>query len=250
MCNYLREVIVSDKSSGMPEIDCIYLINLDQRPDRLKRIHDQFDPYNLSINRVSAVNGWELPEKALLELGGPYGIHMGRGHFGCMLSHLSILKHALEKGYETIWVLEDDATILKDLSVIPEIVDSLNRLDPAWDVFFTDRDYRSPKGGYIRALATNARPDQPIHPLSYYTGRTKISRDLERIHNRYATTSMLISKRGIKKLFEYFTHVYIWQPIDIDMHYISELREYVPIRNDIVSNSLRIDSNVSQPPNP
>lgn len=33
-----------------------------------------------------------------------------------MLSHLSVLKDALDSGYETIWVMEDDIHIIQDRS--------------------------------------------------------------------------------------------------------------------------------------
>ena len=246
ICQYTKNLEVKSCSSGMPYVDCIYLINLDQRADRLRRIYKEFSPYNLCINRVSAVNGWTLPEEVLKELGGPYGIPMGRGHFGCLLSHLSVLLDAYARDFNVIWVLEDDAVIIKNISVLPGILAELEEKDPKWDLLFTDLDYRNPKGGYIQALATNARPDQPIASLSHYTRKKAISENLLRIHNRYATHSMIISKRGIKKMVEYFTHVYIWQPIDIDMHYIPGFREYTTSK-DIVSNSLRIDSNISQP---
>ena len=58
------------------------------------------------------------------------------------------------------------------------------------------------------------------------------------IRGRFGTYSMLISKRGIKKILDYFTSRPIWTAIDIDMHYIPTIREYAP-RRDIVSN-LRI----------
>ena len=42
---------------------------------------------------------------------------------------------------------------------------------------------------------------------------------------------MLISRKGIKKILDYFTHVYLWAPIDVDMHYIPGIRQYSTRRN-------------------
>ncbi len=244
IARYLKTIYVDTAASGMPNIDCIYLINLDERPDRLEKFYGEFSSVQFKINRVSAVNGWKLPEKVFKKLGGPYGPRISPGHLGCLLSHVSVLHHAYKAQWDTIWVLEDDATILENVSFIPTLIEELNTIDPQWDVLFTDTDYRKGHNTYIRALATNARPDQPIFPLTHYTQKTPVSPHLLRIYNRYATTSMILSKRGIEKLFKYFTHVYIWQPIDIDMHYVPGIKEYTPVI-DIVSNSVSSDSNTS-----
>jgi GR25 family glycosyltransferase involved in LPS biosynthesis len=245
--DYLVPIEIRHPSSGMPIVDCIYLINLDERPDRLARISTDLERHQLFANRVSAVNGWKLSDEDLKLLSKPYGIKMGRGHYGCLLSHLSALVHAQENNFEVIWVLEDDAEFLQDPSCLPALIKELNRVDPKWDLLFTDRDFRDANGKYVKAMATNARPDQPIHPLSYYLRKERVSPHLIKIHNRYATHSMIISKRGIQKLVDYFTHVYIWQPIDIDMHYIPGFREYTT-KEDIVSNYIqRDDSNTVSP---
>ena len=56
--------------------------------------------------------------------------------------------------------------------------------------------------------------------------RKAISQNIMKIHARHGTHSMIISKKGIIKLLDYFTHVYLWGPIDNDMHYIHDLKEY------------------------
>jgi hypothetical protein len=44
--------------SSLRNIDFIYMINLDQRPEKWKLSVDQLAPYGITPCRFSAVNGW------------------------------------------------------------------------------------------------------------------------------------------------------------------------------------------------
>ena len=133
---------------SMSNIDFIYVINLDPRPERYERTMRIFEPYGIYPYRFSAVNGWQLPFEAIDELGvvyepwmpqGPvctvyrhvngkeyqsfeimkepgvayYAHSLSRGAMGCLLSHVSILQDAYDSGYGTIWIMEDDVKIVK-----------------------------------------------------------------------------------------------------------------------------------------
>jgi len=71
------------------KIDKIMYINLDHRTDRKKETESELDKFNLKYERFSAINH-------------------ANGAIGCSKSHLAIIKHAKEKGYKNILVLEDD----------------------------------------------------------------------------------------------------------------------------------------------
>ena len=60
------------------------------------------------------------------------------------MSHLSILQHAYDAGFETIWVMEDDIQVMRDPRVLSERIDQLDALvgKTNWDILFTDRDIR------------------------------------------------------------------------------------------------------------
>jgi GR25 family glycosyltransferase involved in LPS biosynthesis len=129
-------------------IDFIYMINLDQRPEKWIHCLDELTPYHIYPYRFSAVNGWELSLQELNQLGVKYlekfgktlwgtaylpernfepyheSMHvvdrtyfchcMSRGAIGIVLSHLSILQDAYNAGYQTIWVMEDDIEVIQN----------------------------------------------------------------------------------------------------------------------------------------
>lgn len=244
---YLKRIEVTEKISGLKGIDCIYLINLDSRPDRWKRVKKLLDEKELNVNRISAINGWELSKEALKELSGPYPVRLKGGEYGCLLSHVSILKDAYKRGYKCIWILEDDIEFLDNPQTIPSILKTLTKLDRDWDVFYTDANFRNLDGTYLKSYSYSQRPDQPLFPFKYYQLRFKLNDDIIQIRSRWGTTSMIFSERGIKKALDFFTHVYIWSPIDHDIHTIPGIHEYAS-QKDIISNRTQsIDSNTKSP---
>lgn len=249
LVKYLKMLDVENSESGVDGIDCIYVINLDSRPDKWERVKRVFDQRGIRVNRVSGVNGWELTEEQLKEMCGPYAVHMPRGHYGCLLSHLSVLKDAHDRGFDRIWVMEDDVDFLEDSAQIPQLLRRLSQFDEEWDIFYTDVDFRKSDGSYLKSVAYCPRFDQKLLPRAHYQQRVVIDDELMRIYQRYATTSMIFSKKGIKKVLDYFSHVYVWEAIDGELHWIPDIREYAS-RRDLVSNwtSSPHSDTVSKPP--
>ena len=79
--------------------DQIYVINLERRADRKKRISSTLDDLGLSYNIITAVDGKKLTVADLVELGievlpnykDPYrGRSLTFGEIGCFLSHYFI----------------------------------------------------------------------------------------------------------------------------------------------------------------
>ncbi len=231
---YLKKISLTEPISGIEMIDCIYVINLDERMQKWDRMVQLFDQRGLHGNRVGGINGWRLSEEIQAELAGPYPVHMRGGQLGCLLSHLSIIQDAFERNFDVIWVCEDDIEFLEDVRIIPELLINLYQIDPDWEVFYTDVDSKNSQGIRVPSLGSNFRPDQPHPPLSYYTQKEVLDNDLTRIRQRFGMYSVIISRNGIKKILDYFTHMYLWSPIDIDIHYIPNIREYSATR-DIVS---------------
>src|SRR5580658_5487949 len=132
---YFKKAENKTAVSNIGNIDFIYMINLDKRPERYERTMEALKPYGINPYRFSAVNGWELDFRALDELGiifesgmspGPlasvyrhaegkeylsnevmkeigvcyYSHGLPRGSIGCILSHLSVLQDAYDSDYE------------------------------------------------------------------------------------------------------------------------------------------------------
>jgi len=161
-------------------IDYVYAINLDQRPERWNRTTRDLAAYAIFPERFSGIYGWTIPVEVLNDIclkfkrgmtqgkewvmvyppekrGEPDFIwlspsHYGKGCFsgwtvkgtiGCSLSHLSVLKDAYDSGYETVWVLEDDVVIHQDPHLLSDRIEELDQLTgkEGWDVLYTDLDY-------------------------------------------------------------------------------------------------------------
>ena len=106
-----------------------FVINLDHRKDRLKRITKHLNSNGLYFTRFQAVNALETNLKALMKNIEPFG-PLGKfsiGDIACFQSHLMLWKKISEREKEPVLVLEDDAYIsnrgfelLNDISWIPK----------------------------------------------------------------------------------------------------------------------------------
>ncbi len=258
----------------MRNLDFIYMINLDKRPEKFASSSQQLHKYGIYPYRFSAVNGWELPVEVINDVGLKYqpGMmplratfypladkgtpsyefmrdfgktyfcpNMSRGSIGCALSHISILKDAWDSGHERIWVLEDDIEVLGDPTMIPDLIDKLNALvgKENWDVLFTDQNYRLPNGEYLIASGAAERPDMDCslqeRKSEKYTINQEISPDFRRISARFATHSMIIQRSGIKKLLDFALAHQIFLAYDLENYLIPGIKRY-SLTKDLVSN--------------
>ena len=227
LVDFLRPLDPPPSFSGIEGIDCVYVINLDERPDRWESVKKQFDQQKITPYRVSAINGWKIPKTQSIGLFDqdsqllkePFG-----GALGCLLSHVSIYKNALDQEFNTVWICEDDIEFQQSAKKISCLVQQLSALDPEWDILYTD--YSLKGQGYQRP-----HPGQPF----YTPIHNPISNELIRIHGRHNTHSMIFSKRGLQKAYAYFTSRLLWSPIDVDIHYIPTLREYSSTENIVTS---------------
>lgn len=274
---------VRDKNGyhSMPNIDFVYVINLDERPQRYERTMAALNPYGIFPFRFSAVNGWKLSFKALEEIGivfepgmpdGPIATvyrHVGdkeyqsfeimkepgvcyychslsRGAVGCALSHLSILQDAYDSGYNTIWILEDDVRVVSDPRELSFLITTLNKLDPNWDVFFTDNEVKGGDGVPVPCAVIRPRPLVELQPLEYYRKRVTFSHDIVKIGMRFGSASMIVNRSGMKKLLDFFKTYKIYFPYDIDYFFVPGINFYA-LNRDIVTNIAGGDSDNARP---
>lgn len=281
--DHFRKVVNKSSCYSLKNIDFIYMINLDQRPEKLKMSLDQLASYGIYPCRFPAVNGWELtleeindvgvkfspemeggfmatcyparlegkPSHELIQnYGQTYFVHcLARGAIGCTLSHLSILQDAWDSGYETIWVMEDDIHVLKDPRVIPALIEKLDEVvgKNEWDVLFTDRDFRSANGAHTPAYGAAKRPDYAFFQYANdYSFKIDVSPEFRRIANRYGTASMIIRRSGIKKILQFFKAHQMYLPYDMDLIYARGIKLYT-VNEDVVSNLTQALSDVGGP---
>lgn len=84
-------IITSLKWSDV--VDAVIYINLDNRPDRLQELLNEFMRYDIAPELQHRISATE---------------EVKCGHLGCVKSHLQAIAYALEHGYERVLILEDD----------------------------------------------------------------------------------------------------------------------------------------------
>jgi GR25 family glycosyltransferase involved in LPS biosynthesis len=265
------------KKSGthqMPGIDYIYMINLDERPEKFKQSQDELQKHGIDPYRFSAVNGWKLhpstlnqigvnfPEGSLhdtffatryLNIDGERFLHnemisenkqryfclgISPGAIGIILSHLSILQDAVLSNYQTIWIMEDDVAVKEDPHQISQLIQQLDQADPDWDIFFTDVDTINDQGHRVPCRALAARPNASTLPLFHYFRLFyAVSPRLQRTGMRYGAYSMIVRRKGMEKILNYFKEYGVYLPYDMDIWFVPDLKAYTPT-TDIVTHRI------------
>jgi GR25 family glycosyltransferase involved in LPS biosynthesis len=263
---------VTHKGAGhqIKNVDFIYLINLDGRREKLDSSLSQLRPYGILPYRFSAVNGRTLSRKAInatgvrlkrgmrtdipavrYPLNGSSPVHeltheLGRTYFsqemslgviGCALSHLSILQDALDSGYNTIWVMEDDIAVVQDPHLVSDYIDKLDRQVGryGWDMLFTDQDtIDNATGDRLLCSSYGPRPNfNPENPARF-ARKTVISNEFRRVGARFGTYSVIIRRSGMKKVLNFAKKYKIFYPIDWEFFAPNGMRLYT-VNKDIVS---------------
>ena len=268
----------------MRNIDFIYMINLDYRPERFALAKKFLGEYGIEPYRFSAVNAKELTLEAISDVGLQFKSGMAPmlattfvfdhgkimassefmqeqdktyfsrdvaiGAIGCTLSHLSILQDAYDRGYETIWVMEDDIEVLKDPHILSDLIDELDSIvgSDNWDVLFTDYDYRTGINEYRPASGAAKRPDMDNSTeerfSKKYTETTIINANFRTIAARFGTSSMIIRRSGISKLLQFSKERNIYSPYDLENYLVPGIKRY-GLRFDVVSNQPNARSDIN-----
>ncbi len=269
---YFKKIKHKTDMHKMDGIDFIYMINLDERPEKFAICKQQLDRYEIYPYRFSAVNGWKLPFNCFRHLGVKYSpemaslctglwgttydfndgkLHdelialpgrcyfcrgMGCSHIGIVLSHLSCLQDAYDSGYKTIWVMEDDINVIRNPHLVSEAIEKLDKLvgQDGWDILFTDQDTKDRNGTHVICLSYARRPNfTPEHP-ERFAERQIINPEFRKIGARYGAYSMIIRRSGIKKLLNFFKNYKIFLPYDMDYFLPNNLHIFTVV-DDIVS---------------
>ncbi len=268
------------KNSSIKNIDAIYVINLDQRKEKLAKMVQQLNPYGIQPYRFSAINGWDLSLKEIQEVGVKFQKNMIHGKWvltysnkdspqeefeltrgslegqtcfsigvipgaiGCLLSHLSVLQNAYDQGYETIWVLEDDASIQDNPHKLTEYIHRLDNLlgKDGWDILFTDMDtidrvFYDEDADFLADLKGAPyfwRPDLPLLDQRTFTKRTVLDDDFVQIGCRMRAHSMIYRRSGLKKILDFENRHHLFQAYDNDLPLIPGIR-MINLRHDIIT---------------
>ncbi len=91
----------------------------------------QASSLGLNVEIVKAVNGKQLSEDEIMKFSRDfYSNGMTLGELGCSLSHLSIYQKIVDESIPLALILEDDAEISKDISIVLSALDKFNAKSP------------------------------------------------------------------------------------------------------------------------
>ncbi|MGY8802940.1 MAG: glycosyltransferase family 25 protein [bacterium] len=116
---------------GFEYFDKVFLINLEKRTDRLQQCNDIFKELNIldlverfpAIKRPQAEYDWYISDGKKIKI----------GEYGCIASHISIIKMAKANGWKSVLVLEDDVKFVNH----KYFNDSVEQLkEHEWDLFY------------------------------------------------------------------------------------------------------------------
>lgn len=280
--DHFRPVLNKPQSCGVENVDFVYLINLDQRPEKWASVMAQLIPYRITPCRFSAINGWELSLEAINQLGVPYETWMEGGHWatyypregektplheivavpgrtyfchcmplgsiGCALSHLSVLQDALDAGYETIWIMEDDIEVIQNPHLVSQLIEELDELvgRDGWDVLFTDSDTKNTDGAYVPCYYFAWRPNYTPLDIARFSQRRDVGDKFRRIGARYGSYSMVLRRSGIRKILHFLKCYQIYLPYDMEYTQPAHIRLFA-VKEDVVSTQPRAPSDNGTP---
>lgn len=88
--------------------DKTYLINLDRRPDRLRRVAQRCAEAKISFQRISAVDGANCFCELTAAGSGIDPRYWNTGALGLVLTFRNIIAECIKSKYESVLILEDD----------------------------------------------------------------------------------------------------------------------------------------------
>ena len=107
--------------------DKIYCINLPECKNRWERVSKEFKKVGI-LNRVERI--WTTPPDKNFKISSLRLPTM----FGCGLSHLKSLFHAMHENVENVLIFEDDVVFVDDYK--ERLIVSINELPKEWDILF------------------------------------------------------------------------------------------------------------------
>lgn len=122
-------------------VNKIYIINLDERKDRLTHTIKELNYYQVkNFQRFSAIKpNFDNIDSKLYEKYSDYLSDNKKqyivGATGCKLSHLSIIKDALKNNYENILIFEDDITFIDNFTIyLNDFISKVSTMN--WDMLY------------------------------------------------------------------------------------------------------------------
>lgn len=241
-------------------INYIYMINRKNELSHFRAQKKSFSNYEIFLYRFDAVNPDLLGYRTLSKIGvkGKYAfdhlslavkkcghnyslspsqtIDDGCAHYSlCMdqkdiarnLDILSIIFDAYKSKKNTIWIMEDNVTIVADPNVLTGYLIALQRIDAKWDVLYTDPVEKIKLWSIKQRLKWLRRPDIDLE--SSIIRESFPSTQIVSPGMRMGSYSIIISRTGMKKILDYYHKHHFFIPVGTELGSIPNLNCYATI---------------------
>lgn len=204
----------------------IFVINLDERPDKFKNAEDQIIAQDLSCERISAVRGSNLSKE---EVDCVYDAQLNKKHYmkplslgeiGCYLSHRSAWQKIVDEQLDFAIVLEDDCKLEASFEEITQIVQNLEN----WDYI----KLTGPRGGRKNQECLTVKPGFSI------THFNKVPT---------SASGQVISQMGAQKLLR--NSQPFFRPVDVDIQHYWEREIDVLGTSPKLTDTCGLDSDIT-----
>lgn len=180
----------------------IFVINLDERPDKFKNAQEQLIAQGLNCERISAVRGSDLTQEQIEQAYDKeankqhYMKTMSVGEIGCYMSHRAAWQKIVDENLDYAIILEDDAEPTESFATGIETLKTIKN----WDFI----KLQGGRGG--RRIIETIETQNPIIKVARYDN-TPVS-----------CLAQAVSHQGAKKLLAKSKRFY--RPVDVDIqHY-------------------------------
>ncbi|NOU50178.1 glycosyltransferase family 25 protein [Pseudoalteromonas sp. JBTF-M23] len=213
----------------MKEQPPIYLINLDQSPERLEKSSARLKEQNINFERISGVYGKTLSDIDLIKNYQPllnrrlFYRPLSKGEIGCYMSHRKAWQAIVDNKHPYAIVMEDDFRLVGDLH---NVFATIEQLPVKWQLI------------KLAAYENRTRPIAFSH---------RVNDTFNLVVHKKAMTgccAQAISYEGAKALLaatEYFA-----RPVDTDLQHVWETK--VPVYSLMpyyIEQDLDFDSDIS-----
>ncbi|KAI6173397.1 hypothetical protein M3Y98_01077000 [Aphelenchoides besseyi] len=169
--------------------DRVYVVNLQRRPERMKRMESIMKLLGIDYVRFNATDGRTLTEKELSDIHvlpgylDPYHKRpLKRGEIGCFLSHYRIWTEIVTEKLDRVLIFEDDIRFTENSTkILRGMVEDLMKMRDEWDLIYLGR-----KKNDANAQEFYVRGHRYLSTVTY----------------SYWTLGYAISQRGAQKLLD------------------------------------------------
>jgi hypothetical protein len=152
------------------------------------------------------------------------------------LNFLSVIFDAYKSKYDTAWVMEDNAKILVNPNILTGCLIQLDEEYPNWDILYTDKQSRAHRPLEFENIISPIRPDITFESSEFYKARETGDYPFGIVGLRSGAYSFIISKKGMKKVVDYYKQNKFFIPFEIEMQVIPKMNLFY-LQDEVVTDN-------------